>query len=61
LGPVRVSTRTGHPDEEETMGKKTGKKTVKIKDLGAKDAKTVRGGAGIPFGKVQLEYKPQTS
>ena len=26
------------------MGKKTGKKTTKIKDLGVKDAKTVKGG-----------------
>ena len=26
------------------MGKKTGKKTVKIKDLSVKDAKTVKGG-----------------
>ena len=27
------------------MGKKTGKSTTKIKDLSAKDAKTVKGGA----------------
>ena len=26
------------------MGKKTGKRTTKIKDLGVKDAKTVKGG-----------------
>ena len=28
------------------MGKKTGKKTTKIKDLSVKDAKTVKGGFG---------------
>jgi hypothetical protein len=33
------------PREERAMGKKTGKSTTKIKDLSAKDAKTVKGGA----------------
>ena len=35
------------------MGKKTGKKTTKIKDLSAKDAKTVKGGA-LTTSKHQL-------
>ena len=43
------------------MGKQTGKKTVKIKDLTAKDAKTVKGGLINKFSKVSLEYKDQPS
>ena len=34
------------------MGKKTGKKTVKIKDLSAKDAKTVKGGLDRPLDRL---------
>ena len=29
------------------MAKKTGKKTVKIKDVDVKDAKSVKGGSGV--------------
>ena len=43
------------------MGKKTGKKTVKIKDLGVKDAKRVKGGTSFAYSKVELSYKPRTS
>ena len=43
------------------MGKKTGKKTVKIKDLGVKDAKSVKAGRGATYNKVSLEYKTQPS
>jgi hypothetical protein len=35
------------------MGKKTGKKTVKVKDLSVKDAKTIKGGA-LTTSKHQL-------
>ena len=41
------------------MGKKTGRKTVKIKDLGVKDAKTVKGGVVVTgrnkYGDVTLK------
>ena len=42
------------------MGKKTGKKTVKIKDLTAKDAKSVKGGS-FAYAKVEISYKPRSS
>ena len=42
------------------MAKKTGKKTVKIKDLTAKDAKRVKGGS-LAFSKIEISYKPRTS
>ena len=36
------------------MGKKTGKKTVKVKDLGTKDAKSVKGGAVVTYQYIKL-------
>ena len=38
------------------MGKKTGKKTVKVKDLSTKDAKTVKGGSiSLNYTKIKFD------